>query len=183
MFYFTTNNIITLTSIMKKKFTPAILCFFGLLVTANVSAQATATATASATIVTPISITNISDMDFGNIATDGTVGTVVLAPDNSRTFSGGVTLPANVGTVTAATFTVSGSGSYTYAITLPSSVIITSGSDQMTVDTFTSEPPIAGTLSSGSQDISIGATLNLIALQAEGAYTSATPFEVTVNYN
>ncbi|MDA6070861.1 DUF4402 domain-containing protein [Flavobacterium sp. AC] len=168
---------------MKNLITPANLCLLGILFTSSVFAQATATATASATIVTPISITNASDMNFGNIATDGTVGTVVLAPDNSRTITGGVTLPAASGTVTAAAFTVSGSDSYTYAITLPSSVIIASGTDQMTVDNFTSTPATIGTLSSGSETITIGATLNLVASQAEGSYTSAAPFAVTVNYN
>lgn len=168
---------------MKKVIIPISFCLLGLLFAPSAFAQATATANASATIVTPISISKNTDMNFGNIATNGTVGTVVLSPASARTFTGGVTLPAATGTVTAASFTVEGSGSYTYAITLPSSVIITSGSDQMTVNNFTSTPATTGTLSSGSQTITIGATLNLIASQAEGAYTSATPFAVTVNYN
>lgn len=147
-------------------------------------AQASATADASATIVTPISIAKTADMNFGNVATNGTVGTVVLAPAGTRTLSGGVTLPATAGTVTAASFTVSGSGAYTYAITLPSSVVITSGTDNMTVNTFTSTPTTTGALTSGQQVIKIGATLNLAASQAEGAYTSSVaPFTVTVNYN
>jgi hypothetical protein len=169
--------------IMKKVILTLGLCLIGIFSTTSVLAQASATATASATIVTPISISKNTDMNFGNIATDGSVGTVVLSPSNGRTSTGGVTLPATTGTVTAASFTVSGSGSYTYAITLPSSVTITSGSDQMTVDTFTSTPSTTGTLSSGEQIITIGATLNLVASQAEGTYTSGTPFAVTVNYN
>lgn len=159
------------------------ICLLGFLSSTSASAQATATATASATIVTPISIAKNTDMNFGNIATDGSVGTVVLSPASGRTPSGGVTLPATAGTVTAASFTVSGSGSYAYSITLPSSVIITSGSDQMTVDNFTSTPSANGQLTSGEQIINIGATLNLVASQAEGTYISGTPFAVTVNYN
>jgi hypothetical protein len=152
--------------------------------TSSVFAQASATADASATIVTPISIAKVDDMDFGNVATNGAVGTVTLSPAGVRTFSGGVTLPADNGTVSAASFTVTGSGSYTYAITLPTSVVITSGSDNMTVNNFTSTPTAAaGLLSGGTQTINVGATLNLVASQAEGAYTSATPFTVTVNYN
>ena len=168
---------------MKKVIITLTFSLFGLLSTTTVFAQATASANASATIVTPISISKNTDMNFGNIATNGTVGTVVLSPASGRTFTGGVSLPATTGTVTAASFTVEGSGSYTYAITLPSSVVITSGSDQMSVNNFTSTPSTTGTLSSGSQTITIGATLNLIASQAEGSYTSATPFAVTVNYN
>lgn len=159
------------------------MCLLGLLFTSSICAQATATATASATIVTPISISKISNMNFGNIATNGSVGTVVLLPGGGRSITGGATLPAATGTVSAASFTVTGSGSYTYAITLPSSVTIISGSDQMIVNTFSSTPATSGTLSSGTQTITIGATLNLVASQAEGAYTSSTPFAVTVNYN
>lgn len=167
---------------MKKVLTIS-FCLLGILFTSSVFAQATATANASATIVTPISISKNSDMNFGNIATDGTVGTVVLSPAGGRTITGGVTLPAAAGTVTAASFTVNGSGSYTYAITLPSTLTINSGTDAMIVNDFTSTPSATGTLASGTQTITVGATLNLVASQAEGTYTSTTPFAVTVNYN
>jgi hypothetical protein len=168
---------------MKNCYIAIGLTFSGLFFASSTFAQASATADASATIVTPISISKNSDMDFGNVATNGAVGTVVLAPEGTRTPSGGVTLPATAGSVAAASFTVSGSGSYTYAITLPSSVTIASGTDEMIVDTFTSTPLTTGALTAGEQIITIGATLNLVASQAEGAYTSATPFTVTVNYN
>lgn len=172
--------------IMKKVIIPISFCLLGFLFAPSAFAQATASADVSATIITPISISKTSDMNFGNIATNGAVGTVVLSPAGARTTSGGVTLPATVGTVAAASFTVEGSDAYTYSITLPTSVIITSvGSDQMTVNNFTSTPTAVagGTLTSGSQVITVGATLNLSASQAEGLYTSATPFDVTVNYN
>lgn len=146
-------------------------------------AQASASADASATIVAPISISKNNDMDFGNVATNGAVGTVVLPPTGARTRTGGVTLPVTTGSFAAASFAVAGSGSYTYSISLPTSVVITSGSDNMTVNTFTSSPSPTGALSSGAQTLNIGATLNLIALQPAGTYTSATAFTVTVNYN
>jgi hypothetical protein len=148
-------------------------------------AQVSATATATATIVTPISITKTDNMNFGNVAVQSaTAGTVVLTPAGARTKTGGVTLPATTGTVSAAAFTVSGDGNYTYAITLPSSSItITDGTNNMTVGSFTSNPSSTGTLSSGSQTLTVGATLSVAAGQAAGTYTSTTPFTVTVNYN
>src|SRR5687767_8666712 len=89
----------------------------------NSNAQSTATATATATVISPISIAKNADMSFGNIAVQAaTGGTVVLAPAGTRTSTSGVTLPSTTGTVTAAAFTVTGSGSSTYAITLPTSV-------------------------------------------------------------
>ena len=151
-------------------------------------AQATATASASATIITPITIVKNTDMNFGNVAVSATLaGTVVLAPAGTRTTggAGGVTLPATVGTVAAANFTVSGQASYTYAITLPSSCTITdAASHSMTVNGFTSNPSSTGALSAlGSQTLTVGATLNVTAGQAAGTYTNATGVPVTVNYN
>lgn len=150
-----------------------------------VRAQETASATATATIVTPISIVKDVDMNFGNVAVQSTTaGTVVLAPAGTRTRTGGVTLPTTAGTVTAASFTVSGTSGYTYAITLPSTALtITSGANTMTVNTFTSDPSGTGTLTAGEQVVNVGATLNVGAGQAAGTYVSATPFDVTVNYN
>jgi hypothetical protein len=153
-------------------------------VTASYS-QATATATATATIITPISITKTADMSFGNLAVQaGTGGTVVLAPAGTRTSTSGVSLPATSGTVTAAAFTVDGTGSFTYAITLPSTATLTraSGSETMTASSFTSNPSGTGALTAGTQDIAIGATLTVAAAQVPGVYTSGN-FNVTVNYN
>ena len=151
-------------------------------------AQATATASASATIITPITISKTVDMNFGNVAVSATIaGTAILAPAGTRTTggAGGVTLPATNGTVAAASFTVSGQASYTYAITLPSTCTISDGaSHNMTVNAFTSSPSATGTLSvSGSQTLTVGATLNVSAAQASGSYTNASGVPVTVNYN
>ncbi|HCV15589.1 MAG TPA: hypothetical protein DF637_04575 [Rikenellaceae bacterium] len=149
-------------------------------------AQSSATATATGTILTPIAIANAANMNFGNVASSGTAGTVVLPPAASptRTTTGGVSLPSPVGTISAATFTVTGNGSATYAITLPSTATtVTSGANTMTVDAFTSSPSGTGTLTSGTQTLYVGATLNVGASQAAGEYVSGTAFTVTVNYN
>src|SRR5678816_3955366 len=90
------------------------------------SAQASATATATATIITPITITRTTDMNFGNVAVQAaTGGTVVITPAGLRSATSGVTLPATAGTVSAAAFTVAGQAGYTYAITLPTSLTLT----------------------------------------------------------
>ena len=166
--------------------TKVILLVTGLFVFAyNSNAQTTATATATATIITPISISKNADMSFGNIAVQAaTGGTVILAPAGTRSSTGGVTLPSTAGTVAAAAFTVTGSGSLTYAITLPSTVTLThsGGVQTMSAASFTSNPSSTGTLSSGTQDISVGATLTVAAGQLAGVYTSGN-FNVTVNCN
>ena len=151
-------------------------------------AQASATASASATIITPITIAKNVDMNFGNVAVSAsTGGTVVLAPAGTRTTggAGGVTLPSTIGTVAAADFTVSGQASYTYAITLPTTANLSDGSGHtMAIGSFTSYPSSTGTLSgSGTQDLTVGATLTVAAAQTPGVYTNATGVPVTVNYN
>lgn len=167
---------------LKKLFSFAIL--FAALTTATF-AQVSATSNASATIVGPIGITNTTAMNFGNVAVSAVAGTVVMTPAGVRTPTGGCTLPATVGTVAAAAFTVSGAVGYTYVITLPAAATtITSGANNMTVDTWTSTPSGTGTIGAGgTQTLTVGATLNVAGSQAAGTYTSATPFTVTVNYN
>jgi len=152
--------------------------------TLSAHAQANATATASATIVTPIAIANATDMDFGNIAVIATGGTVILTPAGTRSVTGDVTLPAVTGTVTAATFDVTGEANFTYSITLPAAALtITNGPDNMDVDTWTSSPTPTGTLDgTGAQTLSVGATLNVLGGESSGLYTGG-PFTVTVNYN
>jgi len=151
---------------------------------AGLFAQVSATANASATIITPIAIANTADMDFGNVAVNATPGTVVLTPAAARSTTGGCTLPAVTGTVAAAAFTVTGLADATYSITLPAAALtITSGANTMTVDTWTSSPTPTGTLTGGSENLTVGATLNVAGSQAPGTYTSAAPFTVTVNYN
>lgn len=151
---------------------------------ANVHGQASANFNATATIVTPIAISVTTHMNFGNIAVSSSAGTVVLTPAGVRTPTGGVTLPATPGTVSAAVFAVSGTPGYTYAITLPAGSTVSSGGNNMNIDTFTSNPNNTGTLDgAGAQTLQIGATLHVSANQPSGIYTSGTPFTVTVNYN
>jgi hypothetical protein len=153
--------------------------------TATTFAQVSATANTSATVITPIAISKTVDMNFGNIAVSPTIaGTVVLAPAGTRTKTGGVTLPAVNGTVAAASFTVTGLGTSTYSITLPSSITLNgTPSGTMTVNNFTSTPSGTGALTAGSQTVLVGATLNVSAAQAAGSYTNTTDMTVTVNYN
>ena len=152
----------------------------------TINAQASASSRASATIVTPIGITNTVNMNFGNVAVNNAIaGIVTLSATGDRTASGGVTIPVSAGTITAASFEVTGSAAYTYSITLPTSIIVYNGSFSMTATTFTSNPlPGAGILGSGGkQTLNVGASLIIPAAQPAGLYVAAMPFDVTVNYN
>lgn len=167
-----------------------VLLFTGLILMAiaakNVEAQTNATASAetSATIITPIAISKTADLNFGNIVA-GTAGTVTVETNDSRSSTGGVTLPAATpGTFTAAQFTVTGLANATYSITVPSSFNVTSGSDQMEVNTFVTDPTPTGTLDvTGAQTVKVGATLAVGANQQAGTYVNTADLVITVAYN
>lgn len=141
-------------------------------------------ASTSATIITPIAISKTVDLNFGNIVA-GTAGTVTVGTDDSRSSTGGVTLPtATPGTITAAQFDVTGLANATYSITVPASFNVTGPGDDMEVSTFVTDPTPTGTLDgSGEQTISVGATLAVGANQTAGTYTNADALVITVAYN
>ncbi len=128
-----------------------------------------------------IGITSSAGLDFGDVFRGPSAGTVLLTAAGVRTSS--LTLGA-LHAVSAAAFTVTGGANATYAITLPTSITLTgpAGSTAMTVDTFTSNPGSTGTLSSGgTQVLTVGASLDVGANQADGDYNGT--FTVTVTYN
>jgi len=167
---------------MRKRFAFALfaltlaLCAFPALASA-----ASATANVSASIVPAISISKDTDMNFADVVAGGSAGTVVLSAAGARSVTGGATVGNSAG-VAAASFTVSGDPSSTYSITLPSSATISSGGNNMTVNTFTSSPSGTGTIGGGgTQSLTVGATLQVGANQVQATYTGT--FDVTVAYN
>jgi hypothetical protein len=148
------------------------------------SYAADGTGTATATVVTPIGITATADLRFGSFTTSAAGQTVEITTADVRNLTGATGLTSTVG---AASFGVTGSGSMTYAITLPDDVtatITTGGAtapETMAVSAFASNPSGTGTLSSGAQTLLVGATITTVASQVPGAYTGT--FTVTVAYN
>ena len=144
-------------------------------------AQSSATANATASIVNGLAITKTADLRFGNIIPSGSIGTVSVSTASARAGSGGAT-PTSGKAYGAASFDVNGTGSLTYAITLPGSISISDGATHtMTVDTFVSSPDGAGTLNAGYQEIKVGGTIHVGINQVVGDYTGT--FDVSVAYN
>ena len=150
-----------------------------LVITASAATAASTTSPANAQILTAITITNNTPLEFGKLAS-GLVGTVVVTPLSVRSATGGVTLASGT-TATAAAFTVTGDAGATYATTLPATdVTITDlTADTLTVNTFTSAN--TGTLTGGTDALTVGATLQVPANSPAGAYTGT--FSVSVDYN
>ena len=93
---------------------------------------------------------------------------------------------------TPATYTVTGEPSYTYAITLPSSIIVThsTNTNTMVINNLLAKSTSGveahnaiGTLTAleGSESFTVGGTLNVLAGQGPGNYSG--DFNITVVYN
>lgn len=140
---------------------------------------------ASATLVRTLSVTSTTGLSFGTLSPGITSGTVVVAPDGSRSATGGVTLTsANVGSAGAVNLT--GSASLAYTVSMPSSVTLTAaggGGQTMTLSSLvTNLTGGAGTLSNtGSGSFNIGGTLAVSANQTVASYAGVVP--VTVSWN
>ena len=141
---------------------------------------ADATGNASATVLAPLAISENTAMDFGNVAGDsGSATTVVLTTAGATSSADGAY--AQNGSGAAGVFDVTGATGLAYDINLPTvAVTLTSGANTMTVDTFTDDTGGTGTLVGGADSFNVGATLNIGAAQAAGAYSGT--YTVTVNY-
>jgi hypothetical protein len=165
---------------------------FAILLLAGASAaqaQSTAYATTTAVLVTPIAISKTTDMHFGTVASSGTAGTVALDYADTRTPSGGASLPAGSTTQKTAVFAVTGEGTSGFSIAIPTAAITLTGSGggSMTVDNFVCDLGAAGTLVAGAKTLKVKATLNVPANSIAGTYLNnsgdASALFVTVNYN
>jgi hypothetical protein len=155
----------------------------------NLMAQATENTAAAAKVVTPLTITETSSLHFGTMAVlAGTPGTCVLSTQGARTQTGGVNLSVQAPTASNAAYNVAGAVNTTYAITIPSTITVTAGAANMTINSLLARTASAGTdgltgtlSGSGTDNFTIGGTLNVLAGQVTGIYTGT--FDVTVAYN
>ncbi len=147
------------------------------------SYAASAVGNITATVSTAISIANTADIGFGRFVSDTSPSKITINPTGTvRTISSGTPTLITPPSPSVGAFTVSGDASATYSVTLPSSATLTSGSNSMTVDTFTSSPGTTGTIGvGGTQVLNTGATLNINASQAPGSYVGT--YTITVAYN
>jgi len=139
---------------------------------------ATISGDASANVLTPLSVTQNTAMNFGDVSGDkDSSTTVVLGTDGSATPSVGAWAG---GTPTAAQFTVAGAAGASYTLTLAGgsdTISLTSGANSLTVTSLTHTS--TGTLSlAGNEIFTVGGTLNLGANQAAGNYTGTYTVEV-----
>lgn len=128
-------------------------------------------------------LTNTAALSFGAF-TAGSGGSITVTPGGARTKTGSVILVNQSGTASAAQFTISGTPSAVFAISLPAdgTVFLSDGaSGTMALNAFTSSPSTTGILGGGgTATLNVGATLTVGSTQAPASYSGA--FNVTVNY-
>jgi hypothetical protein len=139
-------------------------------------------ATAGATLIHPLTVTKLRDMDFGALSV-GVAGTAVLEPNaNALTTTGGV---ASIGgSPTCAQFVGAAQSNSVVNIKIPTNTIAlkrVGGTETMTVSNFTLQGQSKRALAKAqSFTFRVGGTLNVAANQVEGLYTGT--FDVTVQY-
>ena len=140
-------------------------------------------ASVGAVIVTPISISKVTDLHFGNLAATDVSYQVKLDFAGERTVTGTAknVMPTITGSVSVASFTASGLTGAAYAITLPLDDVVTlyGAGNNMTLEAFSHDANLI--LTSGEETFNVVATLNVNADQAAGTYNGS--FDVIVNYN
>jgi len=106
------------------------------------------------------------DMIYGNIAIV-VAGTIEMKTVGEVLENSNIKLPVSSGTFTATAFYIAGPSGYSYSISIPQSpVSIKNGENEMTVDSFNSDP----NLRPGNNQIG-------------GIFVTVSPYFVTVNYN
>ena len=162
---------------MDKKFLLAV-ALLGL--SANAAAQ-TASSTINVEIESrAITLANTGGLNFGKVLPYGSAGNVYVSVNGVGSASNAFISDAT--NVRASSWDVTGIPGAPYAVTLPTSVVISNGSENMTVGSFSRSGASQLYLdAAGNNSFTVGARLSVGANQPVGVYTGT--FNVTVSYN
>ncbi len=147
---------------------------------ANAAAQ-TASSTMNVEIETrSITLENTGGLNFGKVLPYGSAGSIYVDP-NYNTANATNAFVSNTANVRRSSWKVTGVSGAAYNVTLPTSVVISNGTENMEVNTFRrSGGPQLYLDAAGNGIFYVGALLNVGANQPAGIYTGM--FNVTVSY-
>jgi len=144
----------------------------------------TASGTAKGTVLSPLSLVNSGDLDFGTVASTNALGTVAVDADTGlRTVSGGVVpVPSSP---TRARFDGLGQAGQTVVLTLtpPTGNVLVSGTNSVTVNSLSLDQSGATTRvigSGGNFTVYVGGDFGIAANQPNGTYSAL--FTLTADY-
>lgn len=163
---------------------------------APAAAQETESATASVTLIEPLTLTKLRDMDFGSVFTDGAGGTVIMTPSHVATCTPSATM-GHSGACQSAEFAGYGQSGRQIRVKLPGGNRITLAGPgapiELTDMTVDGTPEVTRTGQGkgfvkyrideldGGFSFRVGGTITIAAGQAPGVYTAS--FEVRVEYD
>jgi hypothetical protein len=147
--------------------------------------QASATATAQGVVLQPLTLTKVSDLDFGTVSGSTVAGDVNVDPTSGvRTVGGGVTAVPSA--FSRAQFQGLGQAGQTVQLTLtpPTGNLLYSGANSVTVNSMSLDSASAGgtiTIGSGGNfTVYVGGDFSLSAGQPSGVYSGT--FQLTAQY-
>lgn len=139
-----------------------------------IAAQDTGSATAN--VLEPITITNTSPLQFGDVDVTGG-GTVTI--DELGAASGTLT---SVGTQSAGTFALTGANGATFSIAIATVTELTNGGgNDLILSAYSNTEGATGTMTGGAITLGVGATITADGGETVGAYTGS--YTVDIDYN
>lgn len=149
--------------------------------------QSSVTAQAFAEVISALTATETSQLNFGKFSPEVHGGQVVVTPEGVRSTSGSVILSGGI--AQSGVFYITGAPDAAFSIQLPSGpavLVHQNSSKTMMVSNWVSYPQAGtgtGILSNGQQFVYIGATLNVGSMldNPVGLYSGA--FNLTFAYN
>jgi hypothetical protein len=149
--------------------------------------QASVTAQAFAEVISALTATETSQLNFGKFSPEVQGGQVIVAPDGMRSTNGTVILSG--GMVNSGIFYITGAPNASYSIQLPTGPIVLTHQNStktMMVNNWVTYPQAGtgtGVLVNGQQFVYLGATLNVGSMidNPVGLYSGA--FNLTFAYN
>jgi hypothetical protein len=155
-----------------------VLAFALLLLAGNAAAQ-TATSTVTVQVENrAITLTNTGGLNFGTILPYGSPGSVTVGSNGA--YSASNAFVSNAANISASSWSVTGIPGAPYAVTLPTSVTISNGTETMTVSSFNRSGAAQLLLDAGGNGtFNVGARLNVGTNQPAGTYAGT----FNVNYN
>jgi hypothetical protein len=149
--------------------------------------QASVTAQAFAEVISALTATETSQLNFGKFSPEVQGGKVIITPDGIRTTSGSVILSGGI--ANSGIFYITGAPDAAFSIQLPNGpavLVHQKSSKTMLVSNWVSYPQAGngtGILANGQQFVYLGATLNVGSMldNPVGLYSGA--FNLTFAYN
>jgi hypothetical protein len=151
--------------------------------TPAVAQQASATAEARGVVLSPLTLTKVSDLDFGTVAGSAVAGNVTVNADSGvRAVSGGVTAVPSA--FSRARFDGLGQAGQTVQLTMlaPTGNVLVSGGNTVAVNSmsFDSGGTVRVLPASGAFTAYVGGDFGIAANQPNGTYSAL--FQVTADY-